>query len=933
MIISFENPWWLVLIPFLLFFTFYFGKRLSRLGKQKRRLILGIRSLIIIFLVFSIAGLSLKSYIDTTTTIFAVDLSESTKNDHSHFQDFIKESLKYTSKKDKVGIVTFGGSTEVENAVNDQLKFYEFDTKPDERFTNIEKALKVSQGLMSEDTMKRIVLLTDGYENVDDSLKEGEIIKSNNVDLKVLKTKKNYTEEVQINKVNIPKRLHENQSFDITVEVYSNTKTDGKITLYSDQNIVGEKEVSLEKGINRFVFQDNAHGTGIRTYKASISAKNDTISQNNEYSAYTQIEGKANVLIISGANDEGRELGKILQSANIDVEHVRDYMVPSSLDKLSRYNSIIMSDVSLENVSEKFISALEKYVKDYGGGLVVTGGENSYALGGYQETLIEKMLPVNMEMKVKGEIPSLGLMLVIDKSGSMSGVGGEDKLEVAKDASIKAVDTLKSSDKVGVIAFNDTVHWVTKMSSVKNKDKIKNNIGTIRADGGTSILPALEEAYEELKTTNTKLKHIILLTDGQSSRTGYEELLENMKKDNITVSTVAVGGDADTQLLEMIAEEGRGRYYFADEYSSIPKIFTKETSLASKSYINNRSFIPELSQPHDIATSLKNGIPQIDGYIGTSEKKLADVILKTDKQDPLLASWQYGLGKTVAWTSDVNGRWSSSYLGTNEGTELFRNMVQWTFPNVNNKNLSIESKTIGNKEEIIVKNTGKNDNSYKTKATIVTPELKTINIDLQASKPGEFKGTIPIKSNGVYTINVNQYKDDKIVNSAKESIAINYPKEYDYTSLDNKIDTLVKRSNGKFITKPKDVFKNDLERIYGLKDLSYILLILALLLMLLDIALRRLNIKFKKLEVIGEKLHEYKSEIKSKSKSSKRKAQNSFDSQSNTAKSDINLDDVISSNNKKDDNVKKKENTNNKKNEDNSLDTSRLLKTKNKKKG
>ena len=184
-----------------------------------------------------------------------------------------------------------------------------------------------------------------------------------------------------------------------------------------------------------------------------------------------------------------------------------------------------------------------------------------------------------MEMKIKGEVPSLGIMLVIDKSGSMGGQGVYSKIEIAKEAAIKALDSLKPKDKIGVIAFDGAAQWVVEFTDIKNKDDIIDSIGTIRAGGGTSIIPALDEAYLALKDADTKQKHIILLTDGQAESSGYYQLLENINKAGITVSTVAVGQGADEYLLSTIAEEGNGRYYFVDDFSTIPHIFTKETML------------------------------------------------------------------------------------------------------------------------------------------------------------------------------------------------------------------------------------------------------------------------------------------------------------------------------------------------------------------
>lgn len=846
MAINFSTPLALLLIPLILALFFFYRNALKSMNREKARMILTVRCIIAILLILALAGMNIRTFVNTTATIFAVDLSDSTRNLQGHFKQFIEEALKNTTKKDRVGIITFGQNGEIEIPLRDDIKTVEFQTRPGSSLSNIEKGLKIAQTLLPSDSMKRIVLLTDGEENIGDSLKEASFINQNDIDFKIYSIEKNIGEDVQINGIDIPSRLYENQEFDIVIDIYSNIKTKGKLTLYSDNVLLSEKEINIEKGSNKFVFSDVAQGSGFKTYKAVISSQDDTVIQNNEYSTYTDIKGAPRILLIDGESQQGREINKILTASGINVRYIKDKEVPRSLSELASYNSIIMCDVSLENIELEFLNSLKSYVRDFGGGLVVSGGENSFALGGYYQTPLEEILPVDMEMKVEGEVPSLGLMLVIDKSGSMdSGLYGVNKMEIAKEAAIKAVNSLKPKDKIGVIAFDDAVQWVVKLSTTDNEEKIKSAIGTIRGGGGTSILPALEEAYRALKDADTKLKHIILLTDGQAETSGYESVINGIKEAGITVSTVAVGSDSDTRLLEWIANSGSGRYYFVDEFSSIPQIFTKETFLASKSYINNETFTPIITELHDIISPFTEGIPSLDGYIGTSSKDRATTILTSDKGDPILAEWQYGLGRSVAWTSDLNGGWSSNYLNTEVGVDFIKNMIEWTFPRASSENIVFESVNNGDEEEIIVTNVDGFEEGLSTKATIIKPNLESYDIELSPSKPGEFRGTFPVPDKGVYIVKINQYRGDELVNTSNYAVPSNYSKEYDITAVNNKLELIKSKSGGKFITTPDEVFTDDLNRVYGSRELYSVLLSAALLLFIFDIAIRRLNLSFR----------------------------------------------------------------------------------------
>ncbi|WP_432409522.1 VWA domain-containing protein [Wukongibacter sp. M2B1] len=923
--ISFQNPIYLALIPIAIAFLFYFSR--SRLSKlPRRKAILGTRTILFLLIILGLSGISLKTNVDTTTTIFAVDLSESVANNRDEFKTFIDEALEFAKKNDRVGVVAFGEKGEVEQPITTELTNIKFETKIDKGFTNIEKALKISSALIPEDSKKRIVLFTDGKENVGDSKREGNILSINDVELKVYKKESSIQDEVQLKGIDIPKVLYENQSFDVILDIYSNIATQTKITLFSGNNVVGEKDVKLEKGNNRFVFKDKAQGSGFKSYSAVITPDKDTYTQNNSYSAFTDVKGKPYVLLIDGESNGGRELYKILESASVGVDYINAKEVPTELASILKYKSIIMSDVSLHNMDKRFLDSLQIYVRDYGGGLVVTGGENSYALGGYYKTKLEEILPVNMEMKIKGEVPSLGLMLVIDKSGSMeSGEVGTSKIEIAKEAAIKAVNSLKPKDQIGVVTFDDTPQWVVKPSSDQKEDELIGSIGSIRAGGGTSIIPALNEAYESLSKLDTKLKHIILLTDGQAERSGYEQILNNMKEKGITISTVAVGEGADTRLLESIANTGKGRYYFVNEYSTIPEIFTKETFLASKTYINNRTFVPKLSSISDIIYPILENPVALNGYISTSSKDRAEVIQNSDTDEPILAIWQYGLGKSIAWTPDANGKWTSNYLATEQGIEFFNRMVLAAFYKGSSDDLFVEVNTEGNTAKINVKDLKDTDRAYNTKASIIMPNLEKVDIDLTTKNIGEYGGEIEALEKGTYIIKVFQYEDDKLIKSTQQAITINYSKEYDITINSEGLSELVRKSKGEFINSPEEVFTKNERDVHGYRDITDILIIISLILFVIDIALRRLNIRLKGLDRAKKKAVQIAKNIKDKPVVKEIRSESSMDERK------LFRDKEMTESEKE--KVKESKKTKKLENEKaNSLNTNRLLNAKNKRK-
>lgn len=847
MVINFTHLYLLILLPIALFLVFYTSKRLSRIYRAKKKIILSVRSIIFIFLILALSGFGIRWKAWDTTTVFVLDASDSMLASKTEVEKFVVDSIDKKSAKDKIAVVSFGGNALVENFVSKSPAFNKIETKVNGTYTNIENAITTAISLMDENSKKRIVLITDSEENEGKASKSAPSILEQGIDFKVYKIDKAIGEEVAVDSVSVPQKLNIGEEFNVVVNITSTAATSGKLTLFSGRDMVAEESVQLTKGENSFVFKDRALNGGFKNYRVLIEPDKDTEAKNNEASAFTNVKDKLKVLVVEDTEGEADELTKILKASGIDYNKVNASAAPTTLEELTTYKSIVTCNVSAENLNEGFLNALEPYVKDFGGGFIATGGENSFALGGYYQTNLEKVLPVHMEMKGKKEIPEMAMMLIIDKSGSMTGgTGGITKLDVAKEAATRTLYSLRNKDEIGVLTFDDTLYWVVKPKNAEDKEGIRSDIGTIRPGGGTSILPALEEGYNALKKSSAKLKHIILLTDGQAEQSGYDGLVEKIKKDNITVSTVAVGQDADGVLLESIAKGAGGRFYQTDDISNIPRIFAKETFMAAKAYLNNREFIPVINSSHPIIDSAaQGGLPTLLGYIGASPKEAAKVILSSDEDDPILSVWQYGLGKTAAWNSDINGKWSSNYVGWENNMRLWQNIINFTVSNYESEDTVIEASLEGNKG--VINFTDKNaSEEIDTKAMVVTPSLESIEVKLYPTAPGKYGGSFDVKEPGVYMIKGIQNKDGEVLSSVTNGLAVQYSPEYKIYSENSSLDLLINDVGGKYIKFPEEVYKGEIKDVSGKTDLTNAFLMLSLILLILDIAARRLNFSFNK---------------------------------------------------------------------------------------
>lgn len=852
MAFSFNYPALLVLAPVAAVFVILTSKNMVRLAKWRKRLVIPLRVMVFVLIVACISGFGIKRASDRNTSIFLLDGSDSTAWARNSVEETMRDALKSKKPSDKVGIVSFGANAAVELAPSDRPQFVSMQAKVNGNFTNIEQALKLASSLIPSGDRKRVVLISDGSENAGDALRQARILRRQDITLDVVPVTNAPGNEVQVKEVSVPRNLRIDEQFEVVVRILSTVKTRATLKLFADREPAAEKSIDIQEGENNFAFTDTAKKGGLVTYTAVIEPDKDTIRKNNTASTFTTVEDTAQILVIQDTDEAASELVKILEK-DVKVKVVQPENVPKNIEELQKYDLFIISNVSAERLDDTFLNCLETCVKHQGKGLLVTGGQNSYAPGGYYRTVLEKVLPVNMDIKPKEEMPNLGLVLVIDKSGSMSeGQYGISKVELAKEAAIRSTEVLKKNDMIGVIGFDAAVYWVVKMRKPDNVKAIQDAIGTIRADGGTQILPPLQEAYGALKNADTKLKHIILLTDGQAEKSGYDQLIEDMNRAGITLSTVAVGREADAELLEALSIGGNGRFYKTDVFTDIPKIFAKETFLAGKTYLNNRTFTPSLKSYSDALKGITS-VPALDGYVGTTPKTTASVILASDRDDPVLATWQYGLGRTAAWTPDAKGLWTSDWMGWDQSPRFWKNLVSW----LTQKKSSEEYAIKGGMEagtgtlELTLPPDAKNQADSVT-ATVVSPggaEQQTV---LDPVSPGTYKGTFNSDETGVYIANISMKSGGGNVGTISTGITVPYSPEYDIPDRDPALflERLASEGGGKVIKNVRDVFSERLLPVTSITDMTPILLPVVIILLMLDIALRRLNIPLNRMERI-----------------------------------------------------------------------------------
>lgn len=841
--INFVQPLFLLLLLPIIYLLYSWWRQQKQMPIGRKAAIATIRSILFLLLVLALAGTQLLTPIQAKTIVFVVDRSASMKDD-LRIMSFLREAVEQKRAEDKYAIVSVGAEAAVDQPLTMRPEISPLGVEVNRHATNLAEGIRLASAMIPSNARGKVVLLTDGIATSGDAARQTKLSSDRGIAVEAVSLQQPQGDEVVLTSVQVPQHLYAGEEYGISVDVESTLATEAILRLYEGNREAGQQIVQIDKGKNRFVFSQKAMQEGFHRFRVEIEPKQDTVQANNQATAYTEVAGSPVILVAEGHPGAATNLVQALEASSLKVE-VRDLaLLPKELDGYKQYATVILADVPATQMGDADMERMRTAVRDLGMGLIMTGGSDSFGMGGWFQTPIEEALPVHMDLKGKEQLPSLGLQLVIDKSGSMTGdARGLDKMELAKEAAIRATTMMNQQDYIGVIAFDGDPWEVVKPQTVTKLNEIQQQIGSIVADGGTDIFPALQMAYESVKTMKTQRKHVILLTDGQSGmQDDYQGLLQQMAGENITVSTVAVGDDADTHLLQMIAEWGKGRYYFANDAESIPKIFSKETALASRTFIVEKPQVPALMGAGAWA-SLQQGLPPLRAYVATTPKQTAETSLMSMDEDPILTRWQYGLGRSVAWTSDLEGKWAPDWVSWGGNSRLWNEIVAWTLPQITEGEWKTQTVLDGTRGKVTVTLPAGKAMPQELEAVVLNQDMERELIRLKPIAPGVMEGNFDTNDPGTYLIQIVEKAQGKVAASQTTGLTVSYSPEYGMPSDGEKeLRSWLIVGGGKQISQAGEVFGGTLPDKWDTQSISQWLLMLAALLLPLDVAVRRLQL-------------------------------------------------------------------------------------------
>lgn len=813
-----------------MYFGWTYWRERQRL-KKSHITVLGIRILAVICLVFALAGPYILLPIKEEQILFMVDRSASMNGTDGEMTNFIEESLQ--SKKDEqlAGIYSFSSTLQTEAILSKTLKEVpKFTNIEATDQTNIEQSLQLASGIVNSKKATRLVLLTDGNETKGNALEFASKFKGSNISVDVVPFHQPVSTDVSLKSFVTPQVAYVGEQQQLVTEVHATAANKGELLLYENDKLVHREAVELAQGSNVFTYKHTATAEGLVKYEAVVQVEQDAIFENNKLTSITMVQSEPHLLIVNGY-DSASPIAAALGKQSISFNVVDAQSLPNELSSYLQYNAIIFDNVPGHLVGEAKMNVIEQAVKNFGVGFTMVGGENSFGLGGYFKTPIETLLPVEMEIKGKEQLPSLGLVIVLDRSGSMYG----SKLELAKEAAARSVEMLRDEDTLGFIAFDDRPWEIIETGPLNNKEEAVDTILSVTPGGGTEIYGSLARAYENLADLKLQRKHIILLTDGQSQSGNYEDLIAEGKENGVTLSTVAIGQDADANLLEALSEMGTGRFYDVVDEQTIPSILSRETAMISRTYIEDNPFYPTIYNASGWNTLFANGVPQMNAYIGTTAKQGASVIAESEKEDPVLAQWQYGLGKTFAFTSDSTGKWTGDWARWQDWGTFWQTLISQMLPSYNDVAYDVRLESDGS---FVI--TDPTNEAAFLDVVAVNEAGEELETQLEAISASQIRAVVQAEPGLIF---FRIADEDQAIFQA--GISVPYSAEYELRPVNDKlVEELTKQTGGSVLKEPKEVFREFTKKGADRQNIATWLILAGMLLFFIDITIRRFGWSF-----------------------------------------------------------------------------------------
>ncbi len=845
--IGFDRPWFLLLlllVPVLWVLSF---QSLAGLGRWRRLCALFLRTSVLVILVLALAQMQWRDRTDRLTVIYLLDQSQSIPAARREFMlEYVHRAVnsqRRDQKQDMAGVIVFGSNAKIESAPFDgDLPLIgrlgsSHDLKT--HATSLEAAMKLAKASFPEDTARRIVIISDGNENVGDALSMAQSLAEDGTGIDVVPVNLFSDSEITVEKVVLPSDIRRGQEFEAKIVVNNDTNLDasqgegqvsGKLRLTQKtaqrEELVVEQDVVLDPGKNVFPLVHKVERADVFTFDATFvpdDPSSDVLTQNNSASAFAHVRGKGRVLLIEDGNHRGEfiQLIERLQSNNIEVDVMPSTRLFTSSAELLQYDSVVLANVpratgesadEAEAFSDQQVRMLVRNCEEMGCGIVMIGGDRALGAGGWSNSELEKAMPVDFQIK-NDKIDAVGALALMMHACEMpQGNFWQTKIAMV------SIDVLGPMDYCGVIEWSDfggTPRWLWKLPDENgkntgiarvfgNRKTMKRMVGRMANGDMPDFNQPMQLTLNGLKNTNASIKHMIIISDGDPTPP-TARLLNDFVKNKIKISTVAVGthGPAGSTPLKNIAQKTGGKYYVAKNPRALPKIYQREARRVAKPVIKEsksgmRALAGNLSSSHEILQGVSvEELPGFFGYVMTTVKKnplVEQLLFSSEPNDngensTLLATWRYGVGRATVFTSDAGLVWTSEWFNSPVYEKLFSQMIRHSMrPITEDANFSVATELKNNQGRIVVTALDDDEeflNFLDVSARGIDPELESFGLDFAQVGPGRYVAEFDVEDSGNYLFSIFPGEGYE-----RLTTGVNVPYSSEYTDRESNISLL-----------------------------------------------------------------------------------------------------------------------------------------------
>jgi uncharacterized membrane protein len=792
----FERPIFLLLLGLLIpvFLLAWRSRRSEEAWKWWSSLAL--RTLVVLLLVGAIAQPSFVQRGESLTTVFVLDRSRSIPAPLlERSRDFAQALVAGKREpEDRVGAVTVGREAEILSQPDARSIIADEEHSGDRDGSNLAAGIRQALSILPPDTAKRIVILSDGNENIGNALAEADVAKANGIPIDVVPIEFESPNEVVFENLKAPARARPGQTAELRLLLRSQRAARGTVFLREggravdlDPDAPGDGlAIELDAGPRTIAVPFPLEGSGTRRFEAVFEPADesqDAIAENNRATAVTFVDGSGQVLVVdpSGGPDSAAFVNA-LRETTLEPIVVRPDALAQGGDFLSGFDAVVLANVPRWTIDGETDRLLRAYVHDLGGGLLMLGGDQSFGAGGWIDSETSSVLPVKLDPPATRQMVRGGLVLVVHSCEMPQGNYW------AQQVSIAAIEALTRLDLIGIITLVSGPTWAHALQEAGDKTKAIAAARAMHVGDMFDFEESVTMALKALEDSKAGQRHIIIISDGDPAPP-TKSTLQRAVSSKVTITTVMVSGHGTQQdyvNMKYTAESTGGRFYEVTNPKALPKIFTKEASVVSRSLLVEGDFAPGVVPSTSGPLRGVAGVPQITGYVLTVPREgLSQVQVANSTEegvDPIYAWWNHGLGRSIAFTSDAGIRWTSAWTNWGEYRAFWEQSVRWLLRPAVPSNASVRTRVEGETAIVELEATSASGGfatSLEPEGLAIRPNGEVASLNVVQVGPGRWRSEFPVQDAGSYLVNFSLGTgEDGRRATVQAAVNLPYPKEF-----------------------------------------------------------------------------------------------------------------------------------------------------------